>query len=953
MKLRDVSLKWKLIFASTIVQAAMAALLALNSARLIENSLIEQADLRHKELTALLNASLGGPLVEGDYGTILDLLDHSRNPDGIVYMVLYDRSNTVIARSGHGGGPLPAVNTSMLDDKDGDGIYDTQVPIDVNGHVYGVLRYGISMRFLEQSRAHLVEQSVLIGGIALLVSVVLLAAIAFLLTRNLGALIRVSRQVASGNLWAVVPVTAKDEVGVLSETFNKMTVALRERIHELSKSEADFHAIADYTYSWENWHSPEGKLIWVNSSVERVTGYTPQECLAMEDFPLPIIYSEDADTARRELARSLRGGSGNDLELRIVRKNGELVWCSVSWQSIYNVEHAYLGVRSSIRDISERKIMDALIQEKIEELQHSEEIQRDLVEQAQMEQARLLSLLSAMNIGILFASLDNRIVYSNPAFMRIWMLRDAENLIGRPISDVLHFSANVLAQPDNFSKYLMQVVGTHEISDSVEMSMADGRLITQVSYPVRARDGAVIGRMWIYEDVTRERQTAEQLIYLAERDSLTGLYNRHRFQEELGRMISEAKRRNASGALIFFDLDEFKYVNDTFGHRAGDAMLIRVAGEVSALVRRNEFFSRLGGDEFALLVQDGSEAEAIALAERIVRAISQIPFRFEGQNLRLTASLGIALYPLHATNVEELITHADTAMYQAKEAGKNAWRVYRQDLDATREMVNRMTWNDRINQALEANLLRLHFQGIYRTDTGELSHLEALVRMVDEADMTRLIMPGHFIPFAERSGKIIDIDRWVIREVARLLAESPHINCIAINISGRSFDEPSLPQYIAEQLELRSVNPSRLQVELTETAAVSDLHDAQRFIEGLHQAGCTVCLDDFGAGFSSFAYLKHIKADTLKIDGLFIRDLPNDHDNQLFVKAIVDVARGLHKTTVAEFVEDQETLEMLKGFGIDQVQGYFLDMPQADHPALVAPATSGVVVDPSRGSSGA
>lgn len=952
MKLRDISLKWKLIFASTIVQAAMVALLALNSARLIENSLIEQADLRQKELTALLNASLGGPLVEGDYGTILELLEHSRNRDGIVYMVLYDRSNTVIARSGHGGGPLPALDTSMLSN-DGDGIYDTQVPIEVNGHVYGILRYGISMRFLEQSRVHLVQQSILIGGIALLVSVVLLAAIAFLLTRHLGALIRVSRQVASGNLWAVVPVLARDEVGILSETFNKMTLALRERIDALSKSQADFHAIADYTYSWENWHSPEGKLIWVNSSVERVSGYTPQECLAMENFPLPIIYSEDADIAQREFERSLRGGSGNDLELRIVRKSSELIWCSVSWQSIYNAEHAYLGVRSSIRDISERKIMDALIQEKIEELQHSEEIQRDLVEQAKLEQARLLSLLSAMNIGILFASLDNRIVYSNPAFTRIWMLREMDNLVGRPISDVLRFSANVLAQPDNFSKYLLEVVGTHETSDTAEISMADGRLITQVSYPVRARDGAVIGRMWIYEDVTRERQTAEQLIYLAERDSLTGLYNRHRFQEELSRMITEAKRRNAAGALIFFDLDEFKYVNDTFGHRAGDAMLIRVAGEVSTLVRRNEFFSRLGGDEFALLVQDGSEAEAIALAERIVRAICQIPFRFEGQNLRLTASLGIALYPLHATNVEELITHADTAMYQAKEAGKNAWRVYRQDLDATREMVNRMTWNDRINQALEANLLRLHFQGIYRTDTGELSHLEALVRMVDETDTTRLIMPGHFIPFAERSGKIIDIDRWVIREVTGLLADLPHISCIAINISGRSFDEPSLPQYIAEQLQRRSVDPSRLQVELTETAAVSDLHDAQRFIEGLHQAGCAVCLDDFGAGFSSFAYLKHIKADTLKIDGLFIRDLPNDHDNQLFVKAIVDVARGLHRITIAEFVEDHETLEMLRDFGVDKVQGYFLDMPRPDHPALAPPASASDAVEPSPTTTGA
>ena len=934
MKLGDISLKWKLILASIVVQAAMAALLAINSARLIEDSLINQADLRHRELTELLNASLGGPLVEGDYGTILELLDHSRNRDGIVYLVLYDRSGAIVARSGLAGGPLPPLDKSMLDD-DGDGIYDTQVPIAVNGHVYGILRYGISTHFLDNSRKHLVRQSALIAGVALTVSIVLLAAIAFLLTRHLSALIRVSRQVASGNLWAVVPVTSRDEVGTLAETFNKMTVALRERIEALSKSEANFHAIADYTYSWENWHSPEGKLIWVNSSVERVTGYTPQECLAMDGFPLPIIYSEDAEKAKRELERALRGGSGSDLELRIMRKDGEVIWASVSWQSIYNVEHTYLGVRSSINDVSERKVMDALIQEKIEELQHSEEIQRDLVGQAQLEQARLLSLLSAMSIGILFASSDNRIVYTNPAFLRIWMIRDSDALVGRPIADVLKFSANVLAQPDNFSKYLMQVVGTHEISDTVEINMADGRLITQVSYPVRAHDGAVIGRMWIYEDITRERQTAEQLIYLAERDSLTGLYNRHRFQEELGRMITEAKRRDSSGALIFFDLDEFKYVNDTFGHRAGDAMLIRVAGEVSTLVRRNEFFSRLGGDEFALLVQDGGEQEAAALAERIVRAISQIPFRFEGQNLRLTASLGIALYPQHATNVEELITHADTAMYQAKEAGKNAWRVYRQDLDATREMVNRMTWNDRISHALEVGLLRLHFQGIYQTESGELSHLEALVRMVDESDATRLIMPGHFIPFAERSGKIIDIDRWVIREVVQLLQQSPHIQCVAINISGRSFDEPSLPQYIAEQLERGGVNPARLQVELTETAAVSDLHDAQRFIEGLHQAGCTVCLDDFGAGFSSFAYLKHIKADTLKIDGLFIRDLPNDHDNQLFVKAIVDVARGLHKTTVAEFVEDQETLDMLKAFGVDKVQGYFLDTPRADHPALL------------------
>jgi EAL domain-containing protein (putative c-di-GMP-specific phosphodiesterase class I) len=351
-------------------------------------------------------------------------------------------------------------------------------------------------------------------------------------------------------------------------------------------------------------------------------------------------------------------------------------------------------------------------------------------------------------------------------------------------------------------------------------------------------------------------------------------------------------------------------------------------------VRRNEIFSRLGGDEFAILVPNVTAEEINAFSERVVRAIAQIPFRFDGQNLRLTCSLGIAFYPQHATNAEELVSHADIAMYQAKEAGKNAWRVYRQDLDSSREMVARLTWNDRINDALENNLLQLHFQGIYHTQSGELSHLEALVRMLDKDNPDSLIPPGHFIPVAERSGKILDIDRWVIRESIAILAKSETIPPLAVNISGRSFDEPTLPQYIDALLKQYGVKPSRLYIELTETSAVTDLQDAERFIEALHRTGCVICMDDFGTGFSSFAYLKHLKADVLKIDGLFIRDLPNDRDNQVFVKAIVDVARGMHKITVAEFVENAEILEILKDFGVDLVQGYHLDMPRADHPAL-------------------
>ncbi len=580
------------------------------------------------------------------------------------------------------------------------------------------------------------------------------------------------------------------------------------------------------------------------------------------------------------------------------------------------------------------------LRQALSSLSRSEAEQRRLAQEAGEERARLHALLSAMNLGILFVNPEGRVVYHNPAFRRIWMVPETYQLVGQPVNEVLAQSTSTLARPDHFSRHMLAVLETRELSHSLEIPLADGRVITQLDYPVRDSEGRSIGQLWIYEDVTHERQTAQQIAYLAEHDSLTGLYNRHRFQQELERMLAECERSATQGALLFFDLDEFKVINDTFGHRAGDALLIRVAGEVNALVRRNETLARLGGDEFALLVPNAREQDVMQLAERIVRAVGAIPFRFEGQNLRLTSSLGIALYPTHGTDADTLIAHADAAMYQAKQAGKNTWRIYSPEQDATLAMVHHLTWNDRIDHALANGLLRLHFQGVYRTADGSLSHLEVLVRMLDEENPERLILPGRFIPVAEKSRRILAIDRWVLAEAIRLLGEHPEMPPLAVNISGRSFDDPSLPQYIADLLRSHGVAARRLMVELTETSAVTDLADAQRFIEALHTTGCQICLDDFGSGFSSFAYLKHLPVDTVKIDGMFIRNLPEDRDNQVFVKAIADVARGMGRITVAEFVENERCLELLRGYGVDLVQGYHLDTPRADHPGLGNAAAS-------------
>jgi len=579
--------------------------------------------------------------------------------------------------------------------------------------------------------------------------------------------------------------------------------------------------------------------------------------------------------------------------------------------------------------------MSQAVLARTEQLQKAEATQRDLAEAAKAEQARMGALLSAMNVGILFESRDARVEFFNPAFLRIWAMDTKLNLVGQPTSTILAHSTHQFSRPEHASQYVLHVLGTHEVSERHEIHLADGRVLTQLSYPVHDADGRSLGRMWLYEDITRQRQTAQQLVYLAERDSLTGLYNRHRFKAELERALQMSSRAGSKFALFYFDLDEFKYINDTFGHSAGDTVLVRVTGELNTQVRNGEIFARLGGDEFAILCPCRAEDDIRALAQRVLRSVAQIPFRFRGQNMRLTTSLGIAVYPDHGLTTEELVARADTAMYAAKQHGKNTYAIYDPELDKSTAMVSHMTWKDRLRCALEEGLLELHYQGVYNVSDGSVSHLEALVRMHDTDTPGTLIMPGTFIPQAERSGQILDLDRWVIVSVVGLLAQDTRLPDIAINISGRSFDDPALPFFIRNQLATAHVDPSRLIIELTETSAVSDLQDAQRFIQSLHETGCRVCLDDFGAGFSSFSYLKHIQADVLKIDGQFIRDLSSDTENQVFVHAMVDVAQGLRKLTVAEFVESASVLSVLSTLGVDMAQGYHLDKPCRDHPELM------------------
>ena len=571
--------------------------------------------------------------------------------------------------------------------------------------------------------------------------------------------------------------------------------------------------------------------------------------------------------------------------------------------------------------------MGTALERRMGDLRTAEAEQRALATTIDTERGRLEALLAAMRIGLVFVSRNQQVAYINPSFRQLWALDQLQLPEALSLSD--------LCQLLEHNGKLPQLAETEQLFAGdgalTEFNRPDGRTITQHSVPVISQTAGESGRLWIFEDVTSERQTAERLIFMAERDPLTGLANRSRFDTELARQIPPlGGNPSAFGALLYFDLDDFKYINDTFGHRAGDNVLIRMAEEISGIVRSGELFARLGGDEFAIIAPGVNLASAQSLAERLLDVVAKINFEFKNRRLGLTISMGVALYPDHGQTAEEVVSHADTAMYQAKHGGKNCWRLYRPDLDQSASMLAQLGWNEKIQSALKENRFVLHFQGVHSSITGAICHYETLVRMIDPADPENLLQPSSFIPTAERSGRIVDIDRWAMRTAIQKLAEIPTLAGLAINISARTLNDPGLANSINKLLTEFHVEPRRLIVELTETAALANIQDSERFIGDIRTLGCTVCLDDFGVGFSSFAYLKHLSADVLKIDGIFIRDLITSREDQVFVRAIVEVARGLGKKTVAEFVGDAETWQLLREIGIDYAQGFYLSRPVAE-----------------------
>jgi diguanylate cyclase (GGDEF)-like protein/PAS domain S-box-containing protein len=437
------------------------------------------------------------------------------------------------------------------------------------------------------------------------------------------------------------------------------------------------------------------------------------------------------------------------------------------------------------------------------------------------------------------------------------------------------------------------------------------------------------------QDIEERKRYEGELGYLVEHDPLTGLLNRRGFVRELAHQMAYARRYGNGGAVLFLDLDDFKYVNDTLGHSIGDEVISDLARLVGRRLRETDIFARLGGDEFAVLLPDAVVGEAETVSASLLEAVREGCGVSLGEGRAVTMSIGITSFqePGKDLTPDDILVDADVAMYSAKESGKDRVAVAS---TATKErMRSRVTWAERVRRAVKDGLFELYCQPIVNLASERITQWELLLRL--PGDEGELILPAQFLYTAERSGLILDIDRWVLSEAIRLIAELADAGRevrLEVNLSGRSVGDTELLGLIERELKEQAIDPANLVLEVTETAAIANMDRARGFATRLRALGCGFALDDFGAGFGSFYYLKHIPFDYVKIDGEFIHNLPASSTDQLILDSIVQMSKGLGKHTIAEFVGDSETVEVLKAHGVDYAQGYHLGRPRPVAEAL-------------------
>jgi diguanylate cyclase (GGDEF)-like protein/PAS domain S-box-containing protein len=644
---------------------------------------------------------------------------------------------------------------------------------------------------------------------------------------------------------------------------------------------------------------PAQTIVYANEAFAQMAGGTEEELL---DGPAPFDLSEAVVAAGR-------------WETSIDRKDGTRLEVEIAVNEVEGDAALRIAV---VRDISKPKATEIALAE---------------------SEAHHTVVLDALHEGVMMVDRLGRVLAANPAAHRI-LDPEGPGLVGNTMSDPGWQAVQEDGSPMALEEFPVSVtLATAEPVSGAIMGLyrPDGTH-TWISVNTQGvfKAGEELPRAVVISisDVTERRRFEAELRFLADHDALTGLPNRRRFHDELQRHLAFTARYGGEGAALLLDLDNFKYLNDTQGHKAGDRYLITLARVLKERLRGTDVVARLGGDEFGILLPAAGPVQARKVAEALQAAVREHSPVLEGQPAKLSTSIGIACFGRVATEPDELMAAADLAMYEAKEAGRDRIGMATAESVDERSLKARMQWLERIKRALDDESFILYCQPIAQVATGAVAHYELLLRMEDEQG--RVIPATAFLSTAERFDLVQDIDRWVVRKAIELIAEHRTHGRelrLEVNIAAKSVSDPELPRLIEDQLRETGIDPSLLILEITETTAIANMDEAVEFATHLARLGCGFALDDFGRGFGSFYYLKHMPLNYLKIDGDIVRDLAENLVDQQVVKAIVQVAKSLGYRTIAEYVEDEATVLALRHYDVDLMQGFHIGRPRALNPA--------------------
>jgi diguanylate cyclase (GGDEF)-like protein/PAS domain S-box-containing protein len=580
--------------------------------------------------------------------------------------------------------------------------------------------------------------------------------------------------------------------------------------------------------------------------------------------------------------------------------------------------------------------LESQVEQRTDELQRrNQELLDEVAERAVAEQAllaseqRFKSAFDSAAIGMIIVNEARQIQHANQAFSDM-LGYTPETVVGMALRDLSHLEDRETGLYQ-YHELVSGQIDRYQIEK--RYTHRDGHPIWVLCHISAVRDASAnyqyaIGQI---QDITESHQLSKELSYQATHDALTGLVNRREFEARIEYALDGTSRTGKEHAVCYLDLDQFKVINDTCGHVAGDELLRQVANVLRTKVRGSDTIARLGGDEFGLLMENCPLAQSQRVAESFRAAIEDFQFVWEDKRFRVGVSIGLVPINGESASVTEVLQQADTACYAAKDLGRNRVHIFSRDDEELTKRHGEMQWVTKIQAALETDQFRLYVQPIVPVvgDRSRYEHYEVLIRMIDESGAD--VPPGAFLPAAERYNLAAQVDRWVVSHLLAWAVQNPQefarFDMCSINLSGLTLADESFLGYVIDLLRAARVPSSKICFEITETAVISNLSQASRFISTLKALGCLFALDDFGSGLSSFAYLKNLPVDYLKIDGMFVRDIFTDPLDRALVRSINDVGKVMGKKTIAEFVENDDILRVLAEVGVDYAQGYGVGKP--------------------------